>query len=98
MLTFGKSRNKEDLVHFPNELLCCRTTAVQETQRHSSCRAEHLAKDTSEDLGRDLPRHAEKKIMVESEKMLWSQSRKLSCVPELTPLAPVKEEKQIKHR
>lgn len=52
----------------PNELLCCKTTAVQETDRHGSCRAEHFAKDTSEDLGRDLPRHAEKKSW-------WSQKK-----------------------
>lgn len=44
----------------PNELLCCKTTAVQETYRHGYCRAEHFAKDTSEDLDRDLPRHAKK--------------------------------------
>lgn len=47
-------------MHLPNELLCCKTTFVQETHKHGSCRAEPFAKDTSEDLSRDLPWHTEK--------------------------------------
>lgn len=71
---------------------------MQDIHRHGSCRAEHFAKDTSEDLDRDLPEHTEKKNHGRVRKKAFVSRQKPSCEPEVTPLAPVKEEKQIKCR